>query len=105
VPDIVITLSGPVNVSVAVFPPRVSVFVPCLAARVFVPVRVFVAVKVPVFVNVFPRVKVFEPPTVLPPPTVLNDGRHLVGTPVKVSVPVCEGKAVPLSDESGIIIV
>ena len=104
-PDIVITPSWPVNVSVAVFPSEVPVFVACLAARVFVPVRVFVAVKVPVFVNVFPRVKVFEPPAVLPPPRVLNIGGHPVGKPVNVSVPVCEGKAVPASDESGIIIV
>ncbi len=104
-PDIVITLSGPVNVSVAVFPPRVSVFVPWVAGRVFVPVKVFVAVKVPVFVGGLPPVKVFGPPAVLLPPTVLNDGRHPVGTPVKVSAPVCEGKAVPLSDGSGIIIV
>lgn len=76
VPDIVITLSGPVNVSVAVFPARV-----------------------------FPRVKVLEPPPVLPPPTVLNIGGHPVGEPVKLSVPVCEGKADPVSDESGMIIV
>jgi len=99
------TLSGPENVPVAVFSPIVSVLVPCLAEMVFVPVKVFVAVRVPVFVIVFPRVRVFEPPAVLPPPTVLNDGRHPVGKPVKVSVPVCKGKAVPLFDGAGIVIV
>lgn len=69
------------------------------------PVRVFVAVRVPVFVNVLPRVKAVEPPPVLPPPTVLKIGGHPVGMPVKVSVPVRDGKAVSVSDDSGIVIV
>lgn len=71
----------------------------------FVWIAVPVAVRVLVPVRVFPRVKVLEPPPAPPPPRVPNIGGYPVGEPVKLSMPVREGKADPLSDESGIVIV
>ena len=85
---------------VAVF----CVMAPVAVFCVMPPVAVFCVMAPVAVLNVL--VPVFcEPPAMLPPPTVLNDWRHPVGTPVKVSAPVCEGKAVPLSDGSGIVIV